>query len=359
MILLSFLHRWTGGLVGLVLAVLGLSGAILVWEDQWISLPHSNERVVQDVAALAHIVDAAGPNLSRITFAQEGMSLHQLAFTDGSGAYVSQAGETVERWQDQWARPELWLFDLHHHLFAGETGEWLAGIAGVIGLLFLVTGLILWWRSRRAFRLRFLPRAWAPGPIVSHHRDLGALASPLLLISLVTGLLMLFAPLRAAFLGKEERPRVEQGVRIEARAAALLSAAARRFPDAELRRLTLPKKAGDPLTVRLRQPFEWTPNGRTQLGVEPGGALWIEDAARANRSARTTEKAYPLHSAKVGGLLWQVAMTLSGVALAMLGGFTTWSFWRRRLSKATSARRQKRAPLAMPLPLAVRPDPRQ
>lgn len=348
--LLSILHRWTGGLVGLVLAVLGLSGAILVWEEQWISLPHSNERVVQDVASLARIVDAAGPGLSRITFAQEGMSLHQVVFTDGSGAYVSQAGATVDRWQSQWARPELWLFDLHHHLFAGETGEWVTGIAGFIGLLFLVTGLILWWRSRRAFRLRFLPRAWTPGPIVSHHRDIGVLTSPLLLLSLVTGLLMLFAPLRAALLGTEERPRVEQSVRVEPRAAALLSIAARRFPDAELRRLTLPKKAGDPLTVRARQPFEWTPNGRTQLGVEPGGALWIEDAAQANRSARTVEKAYPLHSAKVGGLLWQVAMTLSGVALAMLGSFTTWSFWRRRASKAASIRRQKRAPRPVPMP---------
>lgn len=245
-------------------------------------------------------------------------------------------------------------------MFAGETGEWLTGIAGVIGLLFLVTGLILWWRSRRAFRPRFLPRTWAPRPIVSHHRDLGALASPLLLLSLVTGLLMLFAPLRAAFLGKEERPRVEQSLRVEPRAAALLSLAARRFPDAELRRLTLPKKAGYPLTDRLRQPFEWTPNGRTQLGVEPGGAVWVEDAAQANRSARTAEKAYPLHSAKVGGLLWQVAMTLAGVALTMLGGFTTWSFWRRRASKAASARRQRHASRSTPQPLGmIRPDSQQ
>ena len=349
--LLSILHRWTGGLVGLVLALLGLSGAILVWEEQWIALPHSNERVVQDVATVARIVDAAGPELSRITFAQDGMSLHQLFFSDGSGTYVSQAGEVVERWQSEWDRPELWLFDLHHHLFSGETGEWVTGIAGLIGLLFLVTGLVLWWRSRRAFRLRLLPRAWTPGPIVSHHRDIGALASPLLLVSLVTGILMLFAPLRTTLLGKEERPRVDAGLRVDPRPAALLAVAAARFPEAELRRLTFPKKPTDPLTVRLRQPFEWTPNGRTQLGIEPGGAVWIENAAQANRSARATEKAYPLHSAKVGGLLWKLAMTLSGVTLAMLGSFTTWSFWRRRATRAASMRRPKKAPGSLPIPL--------
>jgi uncharacterized iron-regulated membrane protein len=347
--LLSLLHRWTGGLVGLVLAVVGLSGAILVWEEQWIALPHSNEPVVQEVASLARIVDAAGPELSRITFAQEGMSLHQLVFNDGSGAYLSQAGHIVDRWRTQWERPELWLFDLHHHLFAGETGEWVTGIAGLIGLMFLVTGLILWWRSRRAFRLRLLPRGWTPGPIVAHHRDIGAMASPLLLVSLVTGVLMLFAPLRATLLGAEERPRVATGVRVDPSPAALLAAAARRFPAAELRRLTFPTNPAAPLTVRLRQPFEWTPNGRTQLGVEPGGALWVEDAAQANRAARTPEKAYPLHSAKVGGLMFKLAMTLSGVALAMLGSLTTWSFWRRRIARAASRRRPGRAPGPVPI----------
>ena len=347
--LLSILHRWTGGLIGLLLAVLGLSGAMLVWEDQWIGLPHSNEPVAQQALALARVVDAAGPDLSRVTFAHDGMSLHHLVFSDGSGAYVSQAGETVARWQGEWERPELWLFDLHHHLFAGEKGEWVAGIAGLVGLLFLVTGLILWWRSRRAFRWRLLPRSWHPGPIVAHHRDIGALASPLLLVSLVTGVLMLFAPLRATMLGKEERPRVQAG-RIAPDPGTLLRIAERRFPAAAVRRLTLPRKAGDPIVVRLRQPFEWTPNGRTQIGVEPGGTMWIEDAAQANRSARAAEKAYPLHSAKVGGLLWQVAMTLSGIALAMLGSFTTWSFWRRRASRSGKPRRSDIGgrPLALP-----------
>lgn len=338
--LLSILHRWTGGLIGLLLAVLGLSGAILVWEEQWISLPHSNEAVVQDPTAMARIVDGAGPDLSRITFAQDGMSLHQLVFMDGSGAYVSQTGAVVDRWQSEWQRPELWLFDLHHHLFAGETGELVTGIAGIIGLLFLVTGLILWWRSRRAFRLRLLPRQWKPGAIVAHHRDVGMIGSPLLLLSLVTGLLMLFAPLRTAVLGKEERPRIETGLRVAPQPAALLAIAMARFPEGQLRRLTMPKKPDDALTVRLRQPFEWTPNGRTQLGATRHGGMWIEDAADANASAGAAEKAYPLHSAKVGGLLWKLATTLSGIVLTMLGSFTTWSFWRRRVAKSSSARRE-------------------
>lgn len=331
--LLSLLHRWTGGLIGFVLAILGLTGAILVWEEQWIALPQSNEAVVQQPAAMAEVIEAAGPDLARVTFAEPGMSLHHLVFRDGSGAYVAQDGNVVERWAGKGERPELWLFDLHHYLLAGDTGETVAGIAGIVGLLFVITGLILWWRSRRSFAFRLWPRAWKPGPIVSHHRDLGLVSAPLLLLSLVTGVAMIFAPLRTAILGEESRPRVTASERVAADPAAALAFAAERFPDAALRRLSMPKKPGDPITVRLRQPFEWTPNGRTQVGIEADGKAWIEDAGTANRAAALSEKAYPLHSARVGGVAYKLLMTLSGLALTMLGGFTTWSFWSRRAAK--------------------------
>jgi hypothetical protein len=39
---LDLLHRWIGGLMGLVLAVLGFSGALLVHKDAWVFLPHGS-----------------------------------------------------------------------------------------------------------------------------------------------------------------------------------------------------------------------------------------------------------------------------------------------------------------------------
>ena len=40
---LRLLHRWAGGLIGLFLAVLGLSGALLVHKDAYLRavLPHA------------------------------------------------------------------------------------------------------------------------------------------------------------------------------------------------------------------------------------------------------------------------------------------------------------------------------
>ena len=332
MVWLSFIHRWAGGLIGFLLALLGLTGALLVWEGEWISLPHASDPLAEDVAVVGRITEAAGPGLSRITFASDEIGLHQLVYADGSGAYVSQSGLVVDRWQTQWERPELWLFDFHHHLFAGHTGETVAGIAGIAGLLFVVTGLILWWRGRRRVRFSLWPKRFAPGPIVAHHRDLGLVAAPLLFVSMVTGVLMLFAPMKDRLLGAEERPELVVSGPSEVSLAASLAAAKARFPEAALRRISLPAKTGDPVIVRMRQPFEWTPNGRTQLSFTPGQVA-IQDAARANRSAGLGEKLYPVHSAKTGGVVWKLAMTASGLALALLGALAMWSFWARKSAK--------------------------
>ena len=50
--LLALLHRWTGGIVGLLLAVIALSGTVLVWEGAWVGLPGADDPVTNDPAAL-------------------------------------------------------------------------------------------------------------------------------------------------------------------------------------------------------------------------------------------------------------------------------------------------------------------
>jgi uncharacterized iron-regulated membrane protein len=335
---LSAIHRWTGAFIGLVLAILGLTGAILVWEGAWIGVPGAHDRLVENPAAIGAIVDgaAAQGRLSRVTFANDEIGLHQLTYADGSGAYVTQGGQVVDHWANEWERPELWLFDLHHHLFAGETGETVTGIAGLAGLLFVVTGTVLWWRSRRSFRFRLWPKRVAPGPIVAQHRDLGIVVAPLLLLSLGTGVLMVFDPLRAAVIGNEVRPKTavhQPGSGASART--ILQTAKQRFPNAELRRIAFPQKPGKPILVRLRQPAEWTPNGRTHLSFDSrtGALISIEDPLRGNRAAAISEKLYPLHAATTGGLTTKLLMTISGLSLFLLGSLTTYGFWARKLGR--------------------------
>ena len=339
--LLSAIHRWAGAFIGLLLALIGLSGAILVWEGEWVTLPGAGDPLAEDVRRIAAITGEAADrgDLSRITFASEEIGLHQLVYADGGGAYVSQNGSVVDQWADMWGRPELWLFDLHHYLFAGPAGEWVTGLAGIAGLAFAFTGLILWWRCRRAFAPTLLPKRFAPGPIVKHHRDVGVVTMPLLLLSITTGVMMLFPALGALIVGADERPAAEYRLPRPVSAAGALTLSKAMFPDAALRRIVLPQEPGGSTVIRMKQPFEWTPNGRTQLTFRSNGTVKVEDARLANSSASISEKFYPLHSAKVGGYALKLAMTVSGLALALLGSLATWSFWSRRASARSRRRR--------------------
>jgi uncharacterized iron-regulated membrane protein len=351
--LLSILHRWSGGFLGLLLAILGFTGTILVWEGEWISLPGANAPVIEQVRTIGQIAEretAAGA--TRITFASEEIGLHQVARDGGAGSYVTQDGTTVASWSSQWERPELWIFDLHHHLFSGHNGELLTGWAGVFGLLFVITGSILWWRSRRAFRWRLLPAKWKPGPITAHHRDIGIIVAPLLLVSFVTGAGMIFDDATKWVLspfGKIEQrkaPEVESSTG-SAPVAQMLTEAKARFPDAELRRLTIPSKPGQAWSVRMRQPFEWTPNGRTTLFFDGAGKqLRIDDPASGSQASSINEKLYPIHTGKTDSLVWKLLMTLSGIGLTVLGSLATWSFW---------IRKAKRKPVRRSPPMAAEP----
>lgn len=336
---LSILHRWSGGLVGLLLALLGLTGAILVWEGEWISVAGANDPVMGRVDRIAAISErAVTDGATRITFASDEIGLHLVAKDSGAGEYIRQDGSIAASWANQWERPELWIFDLHHQLFAGETGQWVTGIAGIFGLLFVITGSILWWRSRRAFEWRLWPRRMQPGPIVRHHRDFGIVVAPLLLVSFLTGLGMLFPSATRIVLGPfgtiaaSAKPPTVEPTRQPAPVAAMIREAKSRFPSAELRRLTIPAKPDGAYSVRMRQPFEWTPNGRTTLYFDRAGkVVRIDNPAGSTQAVSINEKLYPVHTGKAGGLLWKLAMTLSGISLALLGSLAVWSFWIRRL----------------------------
>jgi len=341
--LLDLLHRWIGGLVGLVLAVLGLTGALLVHKDSWVLLPHASDPQVQDSPAIATLVDQVMGNAATrpemISFASPDFGLDRLRYADGSGAYISQAGEWVTHWDSQWQRPELWLFDLHHHLFAGDTGETIIGIAALLGLFFVISGTILWTRTRKTFEFRLLPKRISRPAIVRHHRDLGVVAAPLLLLSLLTGAILVFRPVAALILGLSAPAQIDASLQAPKSSAVavaptldwrtMIMTARTRFPDADIRSLSLPRGKSGLITLRMKKPQEWLPNGRTTLwfAADSGRLVGVRDAAQLPNRVQIYNMLYPLHAAKVGGLAYRLVMTFAGLSLALLGSLTLWSFW--------------------------------
>lgn len=343
---LDLLHRWIGGLLGLVLALLGLSGAVLVHEDAWIMLPHAGDVRSADTAQIATTVErlmadpAARPR--SINFASDDFGLHRLSFKGDAGAYVDQAGNLVTRWSSQWERPELWLFDFHHHFFAGDTGEIVVGLAGLAGVFFAISGVFLWWRTRKTFEFRLWPKRMSRPAIVRQHRDLGILVAPLVLLVTYTGASMVFRPVSALVLGPSapamiakagKAPKVDKAKLADGLDwRAIIEEAHARFPDAQLRTLGLPRQGNGLITLRMKQPDEWLPNGRTMLyfAADTGKLVEARDALAQPAAVRGFYTFYPLHAAKIGGLFYRLVMTAVGLALVVLGSLAVWSFWFRR-----------------------------
>jgi len=363
---LRLLHRWTGGLIGLLLALLGLTGALLVHEDAFLraTVPHAADAQRQDAATLAAMttkVFAAQDRPRSIVLATERMGLHKLSYkVEQQAAYADQDGNIVQAWTSNWARPEVWIFDFHHHLFNGDTGEIVAGIAGLAGLGFVVTGLILWWPTRRMFHLRLWPRMMKRAAIVHHHRDLGVLIAPLLILSLTTGATMnlkwfsnaLRAPFSsAAVMEKASAPLKIKGGKLakDLDWGKVIGQAQARFPGAEVRTIGLPQKKGGLISIRLRQQKEWLPNGRSMTWFDPatGAMVASRDGLALPLGARIANADFPLHAAKVGGLAYRLVMTVSGLTLGFLGTLAVVTFWGNP-SGLPKRRKPKAKPVAQP-----------
>jgi uncharacterized iron-regulated membrane protein len=193
--------------------------------------------------------------------------------------------------------------------------------------------------------------------IVTHHRDLGIVMAPLLLLSMTTGTMMVFRPVAELLLrpvaapgdiaASLAPPNIKGGALDRAALdwRRIVPEALARYPDAELRAIALPRKAGDLISIRLKRRAEWLPNGRTGVWVDPatGRIVATRDALAMPSGAQWFNKAYPLHSGKIGGTPYRLLMTLSGVTLTMLGSFAVWTFWTERGRRRRAESRRRRA----------------
>lgn len=341
------LHAWAGTALAILAMVFGLTGSLLVVEDNWIraTVPAARAEVDLDPVRLGAALDrleTAEPGLTSVVLPGGAVGAHRLYLTDKGFGYADADGAVVDRWRGA-SRAETWIFDLHHELLAGHTGKLVAGGAGLALLLMILTGLIVWIPSWRAAGWRVWPRSGARRELIGSHRNLGLIfAFPLLVFSL-TGAAIVFHGTTQALLGgapKPPTPVVDSGDVDWARA---LAAAQARFPEATLRMAIRPAAPGKPATIRLKQPEEWHPNGRTTVTIDPATSRVVatSDANTLSLGIRAYNAFYPLHASSVGGWLYDVVTALSGLAMAGLGGVGAWAFLakpRNRSRRSVSAR---------------------
>lgn len=351
--LLRQLHAWTGLALSLFIAALALSGSLLVFKAEWLKLtvPGAAQAVDPEPALLARGVLAAERAFGRdqvrsVMFASPEFGLHQVYLKDEGGAYLDpDTGAVVRRWAKN-ERFVDWLFDFHHHLLAGETGTKVSGAIGLAAAVLALTGVVVWWPAARSFRGRVTPQSLTKrAHLLAAHRDLGVMATPVLMVLLLTGssvaLHELVQPVFDRLLGEGRKPEAVSVASAEAVAwPAALAAAQARFPEAQLRLAAWPKGEAAPVSVRLRQPGEWHANGRTVAAVDPGSGRLVSayDAMTDAGGPRAYNAMWPVHASRVGGLAWKLLAFLGGLALTALSLFGAEAFRRKLTTPRRAAR---------------------
>ncbi|HYC99491.1 PepSY-associated TM helix domain-containing protein [Brevundimonas sp.] len=345
-------HAWAGAALAVLAIVFGLTGSLLVFEDDWIraSVPAARAPVDLDTARLGaalEAIEAAEPRVKTVVLPAGVVGAHRLYLPDEGFAYADAGGAVVERWRGA-ARAETFVFDLHHELLAGHAGKLVAGGAGLALVLMVLTGMIVWIPAWRATGWRMWPRSGARRELIGSHRNLGLIFTlPLLLFSL-TGAAIVFHGTTQALLNggpppTPPAPAVSQG---DIDWTAALTAARARFPDAAPRMVSWPAAPGKPATLRMRQPGEWHPNGRTTVTIDPATSEVVAamDANRLGDGLRVYNALYPVHAASVGGWLYELVTVLSGLAMAGLGGVGLWAFLGHRFGRTGLAARRRPLP---------------
>jgi len=361
-------HRWLTFLLGVVLALVAGSGALLVYQyeidyalngDRYEPTPgdvgwREVQRVVEEGYPEAH--------LDLIWWPRWNVPVYEANLEVGEGRYrtvaVDPGSGRILTGEREPTRIMDQVNSFHTNLLAGDIGFWLVLASTAAAIFLAVTGVWLWWpgirRFARGFRIR--TRTFYTFNF-DLHQVTGALVSPLLLLMSLTGLAIAFPGATTALLHgltdeeppdevywsevksgprppdfrQDDRPDVDE----------LLRRAHAEVPGAETFYVTFPGAPDDPIHIRLQTGIEPRPFGivsRLAFDQYTGELLQVVDPRRTEtRAGRIEAWVDPLHMGHVGGHVGRGTWILACLVVVLLLPGGLWVWWVKRTRKARNA----------------------
>lgn len=368
--LLIALHKYTGLLAGLLLALIGLTGSVLVFDHaldevaapETVAFTASGER-----ASLQSVVDSAGTALGgdtaaeRVYLARKEGSPHVVRFPGPPGApgpiEVSVAPTTAEvlavrTWGEY---PVSWLYRLHYTLLAGSTGKTIVGVFGVLILFFGISGVVIWWpragQWRRAFTIKRDGGAFRFN--YDLHKTAGIYFLPLLIAVSFSGVALVFhGPVEtmvSAVLPMDKRPGPKstgEGETISIDKAVAIAHEV--FPAASLKRVYMPRGEEGSYHLAFNQLGEaWSNHAATAVWVDQysGEVLDVWDATRLAAGSSFMQWQFPLHNGDALGIFGRWLVFVTGLLPALFFGTGFYMWLRKR--RPGKARERNSKPVLM------------
>lgn len=328
------IHIWVGLALSLLLFVLAVTGSALVYKEAWWRLVHPELRIEQPqlgpgdhARAIAAAEATFGENLRSVKLPEPGVPAYHLYLKTGEAFLSAVDHSVIDEWRPREQFMSL-LFDIHAHLMAGDAGERVGGVIALLGVLLSVTGLVVWWPTRRQFSLRNVaPSGWSRRELRVWHRDLGLVATPLLLVLLLSGSALVFYGTAGRILNgmfgdapqTSVTPAPDAGPPVQLADSAMLARVEEEFPGSRLVFYYPPRDGIGYNEFRIKQSCELHPNGRSYLYLNASGAVLARsDPCLLPPGERTLHASYTLHSGKTESGLYKLAVFLGGIILAAL-----------------------------------------
>jgi uncharacterized iron-regulated membrane protein len=350
-----WVHLGVGLGLGLMLVVVALSGSLIVFRSEIEDAMHASLTRVPPGGtwkALQPMLDGAratypGANFHTVNLPTAPNQSVSFWGPDAQGrsfhAYANPfTGEQLGRDQADDNLTE-WLYNLHANLLTGGAGERLNGLAVLLWIVLIGTGVVLWWpRKGRPWRDGFVIqwRAQWRRRNFDLHRVTGVfIALPLLLVALTGAYFPFKAPFRwlaetvTGTRAAEDSPHSQPASSSAQRVSLdeVLRVAATALPQAPPNWIHLPENPSDVYSVRFRLPGEWQLEGMNYVHVDGFTGLVVRVDRHAERTAaqRMLRAMFPLHVGTYGGLVTRVLWFLLGLTPLVL--FITGSLmWYRR-----------------------------
>lgn len=347
-------HLVVGLVAALPLVCIGLTGAILVFENPINDALNAKMAVVSQpagvnpltLAALEDTIDRAHPGY-RIVEASLG-SDDRHAW--GIAAVPADGKSEIDLLMDPYSGKTLglpeqqnpvmaYVHQFHTKFLAGRLGNTITGWSGVTLALLAVSGLILWWPAK-ILRVRAGVTGWRLA--FDLHQMLGGLAWVALLVLAVSGIVIHWngesQGLMEKLTGATPPPQFPRTVPdCQGRPAlgvdVLLTAARAAVPGAHATVIQADFDATRPVRVILKYPEDQTPAGRTLVFLAACTARPIQVI-----SSRTQSAAYrwtrmwnrEIHTGEIWGWPTRILAALASLTLPLMAVTGPLMWWGRR-----------------------------
>jgi uncharacterized iron-regulated membrane protein len=375
----SSIHRWLGIGLGAWFALVGLTGAILVYEDAvdaWLNpalltdvsrgplLPPQAilDRAIEEFprGSVERIRPPAAPgSVYRVLLKAD---RHDSIDSPRVEAMFGAASGRLLGKRDAEAHglsaPLLLktLYDFHRNVLLGNAGSNIVGMAGFLLLGSALTGFLTAWPRNRAGWARVVGvklRAGATRVLFDLHRSAGTLVALFLILATVTGSTLVYLnyarDIVSLFSKVEPFPVIPWVERPAGEWPAfddLLKRVEAAHPGLEIADIHIPARPTTGYLFYLRGPGDVHRFGDTIVWVHPAsGELLVERSARTRTAGEAfMHWLFPLHTGTAFGFWGRLAMCITGIAPLLLVFTGLWVWLRKRRAEAfETARRAKMA----------------